>query len=228
MQKSYTTIISETEIRRSHEASSVKYAVLRMCSRSRVRIQSWNKSHSCPLSSVRVASEGRARSHRGGENFASGKEAVPFFFEYLVVCIPSSSSSSFLKEACTRLAPAHLPCSRCIPARTYFNINNWRTNFPGPAREWFLADVTAMLLSAIATPRPLSAAKALRFSLFFLFLVVFPPSLLSFSHLPVFLFSLLFYSKFLKSKLKVSLHFFSNINVPSVSLQSKAKLCLIL
>lgn len=47
-------------------------------------------------------------------------------------------------------------CPGCIPARVYFNINNWRERiFLGPAREWFLADVTAMLLSVIATPRPL-------------------------------------------------------------------------
>jgi len=98
----------------------------RYCKRSKthVRILSRNKNCSCPLSSCIARG-------REGESSASGKGsravrlgyALGFFFECLAVHI-LSFPRSFLKEERTRRCPG------CIPARAYFNINNWRANFP--------------------------------------------------------------------------------------------------
>lgn len=104
------------------ENFAVKYKTMRFFASK--RILSRNRNCSDPVSSARgrayVGKASVSRAEKEAALCGSNTAVLGFFFEYLAVRIPYPlipSPRSFLKEG-------------CIPARVYFNINNWRANFP--------------------------------------------------------------------------------------------------
>lgn len=116
---------------------------------------SWNRNRCCSLSSARVAPGWTSVSRRRREFRGAPKRLrrtfLGFFFEYLPVArIP------FTLPVCPfdTLRGTHARALTVLihSCTSVFQYKQLASEFsPGP-REWFLADVTAMLLSAIATP----------------------------------------------------------------------------
>lgn len=195
-------------------------------------IQSWNKSHSRPLSSVRVAPERRACAHRREEARISRAEKKPWprllFRIPRSMCIPCrvpllplAPPPSFLKRRSVRAprtgALTVPEVHSCTNVFQYKQLANEFSLGPRASDFW---PTWRRCFCLRSRPRGLSAAKALRRWSVSLSLSCSSSSSLSYRRFLLFAspsFSLLILLSFVRNfVLKISLHFFFKCNLPQM------------